>query len=307
MKKQYVTTGTSTISKNIFRNILRPLDNYTFKPNGGLWSSEFNEYIISEWFDYIISVNPDLQLFKDITKASVFTLKEEAKILKINSYEQIENLSKKYPSYHHILGFYQNLTPEYTIFDFEELSKEYDGIDVNYYSINYFGKLKSFKTWSVNTLLLFNIDCIESYQSIEIKPNNPYDSEELPIIEKRSNKKIIKDSSQIYIYLYNYIKILFNELINNYKNITDYNNFFDIVVIVTNKCIKTIKEEKKKELEELFIELNNEEIPLYKEEQKDIVIRNIMLNYISEYFNDKKEDIKNLAKSPLKEKKLYRI
>ena len=45
MKKQYVTVGTETISSNIFRKILRPLNNYTFKPTGGLWAAEFNKYI----------------------------------------------------------------------------------------------------------------------------------------------------------------------------------------------------------------------------------------------------------------------
>ena len=40
-KKQYITIGNPIISKDIFRNILRPLDNFSFKPTGGLWASEF--------------------------------------------------------------------------------------------------------------------------------------------------------------------------------------------------------------------------------------------------------------------------
>ena len=103
MKKQYVTVGTETISSNIFRKILRPLNNYTFKPTGGLWASEFNKYMVSDWYEYIIYEGSYLQAIKDITLAAVFTLKDAAKILTIDSCNQIKELAKKYPSYHHIL------------------------------------------------------------------------------------------------------------------------------------------------------------------------------------------------------------
>ena len=133
MKKQYVTTGTKTISGNIFRRILRPLNNYTFKPNGGLWAAEFNKYIISDWYEYMITKDSYLQTLKSFKVAATFTLKDNAKILTIDSCNQINELAKKYPSYHHILGLCEPLTRQNVIFDFEELSKEYDGIYVDYY------------------------------------------------------------------------------------------------------------------------------------------------------------------------------
>ena len=54
-KKQYITIGNPIISKDLFRNILRPLDNFSFKPTGGLWASEFisNFNKISPWYDYL--------------------------------------------------------------------------------------------------------------------------------------------------------------------------------------------------------------------------------------------------------------
>ena len=77
MKKQYVTVGTETISSNIFRKILRPLNNYTFKPTGGLWASEFNKYMVSDWYEYIIySVQNDNT--GGIVRKEIFSGKSEA-------------------------------------------------------------------------------------------------------------------------------------------------------------------------------------------------------------------------------------
>ena len=229
MKKQYVTTGTKTISSNIFRRILRPLNNYTFKPNGGLWAAEFNKYIISDWYEYMITKDSYLQTLKSFKVAATFTLKDDAKILTIDSCNQINELAKKYPSYHHILGLCEPLTRQNVIFDFEELSKEYDGIYVDYYKINFSGEIETFKTWSINTLLLFNISCIESYQSIDIIPQNPYDSEDLPKIVNISAKKIVSKPNDIYMHLYQYTKKLFKDLLIFYPNIIDYNNYLEII------------------------------------------------------------------------------
>ena len=39
-EKEYITIGNPIITKDVFKQILRPLDNYTHKPIGGLWASE---------------------------------------------------------------------------------------------------------------------------------------------------------------------------------------------------------------------------------------------------------------------------
>lgn len=75
MKKQYVTVGTETISSNIFRKILRPLNNYTFKPTGGLWASEFNKYMVSDWYEYIIYEGSYLQAIKKYYSSSCLYIK----------------------------------------------------------------------------------------------------------------------------------------------------------------------------------------------------------------------------------------
>lgn len=305
MKKQYVTVGTKTISSNIFRRILRPLNNFAFKPNGGLWATEFNRYIISDWYEYIITKDSYLQILKSFKVAAVFTLKDNAKILTIDSCNQINELAKKYPSYHHMLGLCEPLTKQNAIFDFEELSKEYDGVYVDYYKINFSGEIETFKTWSINTLLLFNINCIESYQSIDIIPQNPYDSEDLPKIVSISDSKLINKPSDIYIHLYQYVKKLFNELLILYPNVTDYNNYLEIITEIARRCKILITNDKEKEIENLYKILDSEHIPLFNERQRETVIYNIILNYLSEYLIENKDFIKELPKSRVKQRKWY--
>ena len=305
MKKQYVTIGTKTISSNVFRNILRPLNNYSFKPTGGLWASTFNKYMISDWYEYMMYEGSYLQAIKNIKEAAIFSLKDNAKILTIDSCEQINELSKKYPSYHHILGLYEQVNENNKIFDYEELSKEYDGIYVNHYKINFSGKIQTFKDWSVNTLLLFNINCIDNYQSINIAPHNPYDSEDLPKIVSISDNKIINMPSETYLYLYQYVKNIFNESLVHYSNIVDYDKYLEMITEIIKKCKLLMMTEKKNDIEDLFKILASEEIPIFNDSQKEIVIYNIILNYLSEYLKINKDLIKELPKSMIRQRKIY--
>ena len=108
--KEYVTIGTKNIAEDIFRKILRPLDINFYKPNGGLWSSEFISriYCISEWHDYLLYEDQETASYKNINAGAIFTLKNNAKILNIDSEEKIIELSQKYPSWHYILTHYDN-------------------------------------------------------------------------------------------------------------------------------------------------------------------------------------------------------
>lgn len=261
--------------------------------------------MVSDWYEYIIYEGSYLQAIKNITLAAVFTLKDVAKILTIDSCNQIKELAKKYPSYHHILGLCEPLTTKNKIFDFEELSREYDGVYINYYGINFSREIETFKDWSINTLLLFNIDCIEKYQSINIMPQNPYNSEDLPQIISTSNDKTINKPCDIYTHLYLYTKNLFNELLSFYPNITDYDNYLETIAEIIKRCKVLITNEKSKEIKELFKTLENEKIPLFNERQKEIAIYNIILNYLSEYLINSKEIIKELPKSMIKQRKWY--
>ena len=305
MKKQYVTIGTPAISKNIFRNILRPANNFSFKPSGGLWACDYSEFILSSWYYYLVNKNPGLQCIKNAETGVIFTLKNSANILNLNNGKQIIDLAEKYPSYHHLLSYHKELNSKEKIFDFEEISRIYDGIYVDYYNISFSkDSVETFKSWELNTLLLFNLDCIESYKKIEIRENKDFEAMEiLPEIKSISSEKYIKEKSPIYNNIYEYIRIIFNNLMQENISFIDYNNFFEIIALTVNKCIEITLKEKKYELQKLSNIIKEEGITI---KIYDITF-NITLNYLTEYLYNNKDKIKDIPKSLIKEKKWYNI
>ena len=81
-----------------------------FKPSGGLWGSRVES--ATGWKTWCINTG----FKKDLKKHFIFSLKEDAKILTINSNEQLRNLPKRKDTFDGL--------------DYEELSKEYDAIEV---------------------------------------------------------------------------------------------------------------------------------------------------------------------------------
>ena len=305
MKKQYVTIGTPAISKNIFRNILRPANNFSFKPSGGLWACDYSEFILSSWYYYLVNKNPGLQCIKNAETGVIFTLKNSANILNLNNGKQIIDLAEKYPSYHHLLGYHKELNSKEKIFDFEEISRIYDGIYVDYYNISFSkDSVETFKSWELNTLLLFNLDCIDSYKKIEIRENKDFEAMEiLPEIKSISSEKHIKEKSPIYNNIYEYIRIIFNNLMQENISFIDYNNFFEIIALTINKCIEITLKEKKYELQKLSNIIKEEGITI----KTYNITFNITLNYLTEYLYNNKDKIKDIPKSLIKEKKWYNI
>ncbi len=301
MDKKYVTIGTSNLSKDIFRSILRPANNFSLKPSGGLWASQYEEYTLSNWLYYLTNENTGLQAVKNIDVGVIFTLKENSNIIELDSRQKVKNLEEKYPSMHHILGYYQNRDNNLPIFDFEDLSKHYDGIYVNYYMLKYRDNIESFKEWSLNSLTLFNLDCIKDYQTIHISNTRYYDTYEvIPKIDYISKPKTIKEQSSLYIELYNYIKLIFNTLVDT-KLPTNYDNYFTILMQKVDKCIKIVKENKKEEIKLLLNNLFKEDIQI----KEDTVLLNIALNYLREYLDQNKNKEKNMSKTLIKNKKWY--
>lgn len=308
---EYITIGNPVITKDIFRNILRPLDNYNYKPIGGLWASEFISqlYGICPWYNYLLEargIANCISQYKDLTKASIFTLKENANILKITSQVQIEELSKQYPSYHHILNNYTEITPQNTIFDFEEISKIYDGIYVDYDKLMLEYKTLVFNTWSINTLLLFNLDCIKEYKPVQINVDFE-DIDPFPYIEDKNigDSKIITNPSEEYILLSNYTNNIFNELLPNYlKNpIKDYDDYLTKLIECSNKVLEILENKEKEKIVSIKENLKKEGLVV----GENIIRRNIVLNYLSNYLYKEKKYIQKLNPSILKKVKHYNI
>ena len=273
--KEYVTIGTKNIAEDIFRKILRPLDINFYKPNGGLWSSEFISriYCISEWHDYLLYEDQETASYKNINAGAIFTLKNNAKILNIDSEEKIIELSQKYPSWHYILTHYDN--PELNIIDFETLSKDYDGVEVSINKLGYNKPGLTFNSWSVNTLLLFNLNCIEKYQSVDIEVSL-FNYDKRPYISKISNPKQVLNHSEYYEEVYNYITIIFNKILKatNYQK-TNYQEYFNYLINCTEKCIDLALNMQKPNINIINTRLKDNDIQISNE----TLIRNIAYNY----------------------------
>lgn len=291
--KEYVTIGTKNIAEDIFRKILRPLDINFYKPNGGLWSSEFISriYCISEWHDYLLYEDQETASYKNINAGAIFTLKSNAKILNIDSEEKIIELSQKYPSWHYILTHYDN--PELNIIDFETLSKDYDGVEVSINKLGYNKPGLTFNSWSVNTLLLFNLNCIEKYQSIDIEVSL-FNYDKRPYISKISNSKQVLNHSEYYEEVYNYITIIFNKILKatNYQK-TNYQEYFNYLINCTEKCIDLALNMQKPNINIINTRLKDNDIQISNE----TLIRNIAYNYLSEYLAKNKEEEKKFIKT----------
>lgn len=291
--KEYVTIGTKNIAEDIFRKILRPLDINFYKPNGGLWSSEFISriYCISEWHDYLLYEDQETASYKNINAGAIFTLKNNAKILNIDSEEKIIELSQKYPSWHYILTHYDN--PELNIIDFETLSKDYDGVEVSINKLGYNKPGLTFNSWSVNTLLLFNLDCIEKYQSVDIEVSL-FNYDKRPYISKISNPKQVLNHSEYYEEVYNYITIIFNKILKatNYQK-TNYQEYFNYLINCTEKCIDLALSMQKPNINIINTRLKDNDIQISNE----TLIRNIAYNYLSEYLAKNKEEEKKFIKT----------
>lgn len=291
--KEYVTIGTKNIAEDIFRKILRPLDINFYKPNGGLWSSEFISriYCISEWHDYLLYEDQETASYKNINAGAIFTLKSNAKILNIDSEEKIIELSQKYPSWHYILTHYDN--PELNIIDFETLSKDYDGVEVSINKLGYNKPGLTFNSWSVNTLLLFNLNCIEKYQSVDIEVSL-FNYDKRPYISKISNPKQVLNHSEYYEEVYNYITIIFNKILKatNYQK-TNYQEYFNYLINCTEKCIDLALNMQKPNINIINTRLKDNDIQISNE----TLIRNIAYNYLSEYLAKNKEEEKKFIKT----------
>lgn len=291
--KEYVTIGTKNIAEDIFRKILRPLDINFYKPNGGLWSSEFISriYCISEWHDYLLYEDQETASYKNINAGAIFTLKNNTKILNIDSEEKIIELSQKYPSWHYILTHYDN--PELNIIDFETLSKDYDGVEVSINKLGYNKPGLTFNSWSVNTLLLFNLNCIEKYQSVDIEVSL-FNYDKRPYISKISNPKQVLNHSEYYEEVYNYITIIFNKILKatNYQK-TNYQEYFNYLINCTEKCIDLALSMQKPNINIINTRLKDNDIQISNE----TLIRNIAYNYLSEYLAKNKEEEKKFIKT----------
>ena len=185
MKKTegYLSIGKDIISRESFNPIM---NSETAKPYGGFWATKHDKKSVcyNEWMDYL-TINPRILYYKNYTrgeiieddnypiyplKAVFFTLKERPLILHISSLDQYERLLKLYPDKNGNI-------------DFEALAEIYNGVYVDTRALANDGlNPEIIKKYSVNSLLLFNLDCIDKYQQADIIIQSEYRNGD-PLIE----------------------------------------------------------------------------------------------------------------------------
>jgi len=158
----YLSVGTRCIKSELFKSVCDSSFNDNIKPSGGFWMTEFDvrfpDYNI--WVDYILTY-PHILFYKSrsndpfVQPCSVVYLKEDANIYHLCSKDDYNFLIKSYSN-----GMGR--------FSFEKLSLDYDGIYINLFNLR--NSLSSeefnlFLSFSVNTMLLFNLDCIDYYHA----------------------------------------------------------------------------------------------------------------------------------------------
>ena len=117
--------------------------------------------------------------------------------------------------------------------------------------------------------------------------------------------KKIQAESNTYRKLSNNIKAIYNELEPLYINnkIKNYNEYLESLVLCANKVLEISTITKEKEIHIIKETLKEQGINI----DTKIIIRNIVLNYLSNYLNKEKNNIINLQKSQTKERKRYLI
>ena len=190
---KYLTVGTNEISEDKFRPI-QDTDLNDMKPVGGVWFTEYDENIknYNSWVDFILC-RPHILFYKSsgsnpfIQPCSLISLKKKCNLYALHNDQTLDYLMKCFPNGDK--------------FSYEQLSQYYDGIYVNLFSL-FRGKydekiLSKFSSFGVSSLVLFNLNCIDYYQSgnVFIEPfdyesNEISDNYEIKIDSTR--KKVLK-------------------------------------------------------------------------------------------------------------------
>ena len=164
---KYLTVGTSEIKNELFRNI-EDTDPINIKPRGGLWLTKYENDHYNEWIDFLID-DPVVLYYKSKgysmwkQPCSLVTLSNSVNLFDLNSKDKLEYLINNYPL-------------NDNKFSYESISHIYDGIYVNMYNMLRQTEDRRFYKFGVDSLILFNLDCIDYYQS-GIVLINPFDYE----------------------------------------------------------------------------------------------------------------------------------
>ncbi len=213
-------------------NRIAPIDDKpSYKPIGGFWFTEHREGELSSWQDWRSSEGfREYPMSADDIHGSVFSLKEDANILVINSKEDVDSLIHNFGT----TDMFRD-----TVIDWQAVSEQYDGVyiteDVSWEShIDISGPVGIFNTWDVESGVLFSSDPIKDPHPIsEDEKEQMHDlfeerQDHFPFPGSFSQALDTKDEQRIYI------DVQYNGHAENYDNewkeYNDGNHQFDIEI-----------------------------------------------------------------------------
>lgn len=179
---KYLNVGISAIDLKKFEKVK---NTNTTKPKGGIWTTNYYPNY-SPWIDYICRYKEFLEEKYKGYNASIpgviITLKDDAKIYKLDSIEKLEYLKKQYP--------YPNW------FNYNALANDYDAITIE---LANFKKLENdpFESFGISTTIILNPNSIEYFEEINITIEEikmPYNSIYEHFITKSNTLKRTKPS-----------------------------------------------------------------------------------------------------------------
>ena len=127
------------------------IENHFCKPDGGLWTSTFDERIGSAWLqsDYV----------EKNKKAVGYLLKvkSEARVLEVNSVKYAKEVAQKY---------FVNDSLGANEYDYEKMSLEYDGVRVSEEALL---QQSPFREWEIECTLWFNSKVLSVEKVIDVQ------------------------------------------------------------------------------------------------------------------------------------------
>ena len=188
---EYINIGTNTILEEYFYPVVN--SDKIIKPTGGFWCTNHITPYYNEWLDFIMSKPAYFVRYMGkedpfLMSGAVVTMKDNARILRLDNKDSFEELSRKYS------------------YDFETLSDDYDDIYFDIYQLysldpNHREEIRRLIT--VNTFLLLNLAGVKDYRAarIDIEPFDytfEYDHEAGVNIGVADERKIILPASSQY-------------------------------------------------------------------------------------------------------------
>lgn len=191
----YVHIGAKYISKDLWVNIIH--EEETKKPIGGLWTCPFNNIAgsISDWTDFLLE-NENLFYRMPHDEGCLLKVNSKSNICRLDSDNAVQQIKQKHDM------------P--VAINYEKLATLYDAAFVSPFSMSSQLRHTEFNNWNIRTLLLFNLDIIDSYApiTIEYKDYGFY-------IKEVEKLKIIEDTSKQYNLICDLANQLFEKRLQN--------------------------------------------------------------------------------------------